>query len=256
MNENEAIAMLNEMGVNWKGYVPPGGTIWGLKWKQEFRPSIVKYLESAKADYERLMNEERGMKTLLENVSSMRKMALESQSLAIEMPARDLELSLLDIHALVAEAEFHFKDHYKEAVSHIQKEREIVSADIRYMEAVLAYLDTDIVVDRLSYALDTVNEKFRAKLIRLIVKMLPTIESARLEIKISSAKMKEILSLMLEKILSTLDESYDYLTPCYRNMKKTLDKTGVAELSREMFTRKQALAMLKATPVMLAKSKH
>ena len=256
MNENETIVMLNEMGVTWKDYEPPGGTVWGLKWRQELRPSIVKYLESAKADYERLMNEERGMKTLLENVASMRKMALESQSLAIEMPARDLEISLLDIHALVAEAEYHFKDHYKEAVAHIQKQREIVSADIRYMEAVLAYLDTDIVVDRLSYALDTVNEKFRAKLIRLIVKMLPTIESARMEIKISSAKMKEILRPMLEKILSTLDESYDYLTPCYRNMKKTLDKTGVAALSKEMFTRKQAMATLKATPVMLAKSKQ
>lgn len=254
MNENEAIAMLNEMGVTWKGYVPPGGTLWGLKWKQEFRPSIVKYLESAKADYERLRDQERGMKTLLENVASMRKTARESLSLANEMPARDLELSLLDIHALVAEAEYHFKDHYKEAVAHIQKEREIVYADIRYMEAVLAYLDTDIVVDRLSYALDTVNEKFRAKLIRLIVKMLPTIESARMEIKISSAKMKEILGPMLEKILSTLDESYDYLTPCYRNMKKTLDKTGVAELSREMFTRKQAIATMRATPVMLAKN--
>ena len=226
--------VLQGIPVQWIGYTPPGGKGWRKLYTENLAPIIAENRAKAEAAKKAIAERER--------------MAAKIRNLATDTAAKWVELSsalsssgLDAVHGLavamrVNEIQAATKgilgglDSFAIVPEDMPKSAEI-DEDIRFFDAFSAYIDEDVELDRVLYALFTVDLKYRVKLLRAACRMLTVVEEAREILRHSNSKVFKALKPRLDTVIDALDKSYALVGPGIRKFKKAYSKEGVSALA-------------------------
>lgn len=201
-NITNAEEFLAGMGVDWKNYTAPGGNRWAAMFKDTIAPIFAKAKRDANADLEKYRLREAKMSELQRHLQTIAKSLVAAIEEQRRFLLNDKPTTLRDI------AE--------------------IQSDIKFMDDLERYINADRELDKLLYALYTVEIKFRAKILREALRLLKIVEGVRPGLAGSNSTIKNLISGITDPMFKTLDEAYAKCVPELRKLKKLVDKQGVA----------------------------
>ena len=108
--------------------------------------------------------------------------------------------------------------------------------DIRFLEAFKEYVETDFMLDRTLYALYQVDDRYKMKLFRYILKVLRKIDNSRAIIRNSKSLLnKYVAEGGFAGLFNMMDIAYEKLSVGLKKMKKLVDRQGVSALDATEF---------------------
>lgn len=228
----DAEEFLAGMGVNWKQYTPPGGEEWSTHFKTDLEPIIKKSRSDALATLAKLKEKEAKIDEMQRHFQAISKSLIALDELASgkeESSEFGLPSTIRDgqgraMAASIEESRLALLSHKPR----IAEDMAEVESDIKFMADIALYINADRELDKLLFALYTVEIKFRAKILREAGRLLKIVESVRAELRGSHSTIKAMLRERLDPIFATLDEAYAKCGPEIRKLKKVVDKHGLA----------------------------
>lgn len=226
--------VLQGIPVRWIGYTPPGGDGWRKLYTEKIAPIIAENRIKAEATKRAIMERERTVSVV--------------STLAALIAAKGAELSsaiaaigqkngiVLDLAMRASGIEAGARGILKDVDSLYPSDGEFpkpyeIDEDIRFFDAFTAYIDEDVELDKVLYALFTVDLKYRVKLLRAACRMLTVVEEAREILRHSNSKVFKALKPRLDTVIDALDKSYALVGPGIRKFKKEYAKLGAEALA-------------------------
>ena len=226
--------VLNGIEVNWLKYEPPGGKGWHKLFEEEIAPILRE--SRAKAEKQKQFNTER-----LRTISRV-------QSLAAEILAKGNELTsavsllkaspedALDLATRASGIQGGARGIFRFADSLLQVDESVIAQkdldeDIRFFDAFDDYITADSELDKLLYAMHSVDIRYRAKILRACCRLLAVVETSREVIRNSKSTVLKLIEERIKPIFETLDKAYAVTGPHLRMMKKDYAKRGPAALA-------------------------
>ena len=231
--------ILQGIPVQWIGYTPPGGKGWRKIYSENIAPLIAE--GRIKAEKTKKAIEERECAVAM------------VRSLATEIATKGAELSsvlssiegdngaALDLATRASGIQAGARGILEGAGSLSLLTKDLpntsdIDEDIRFFDAFSAYIDEDVELDRVLYALFTVQLKFRAKLLRSACRMLAVVEEAREVLRHSKSMVFKALKPKLGPVIESLDKGYAIVAPAIRKFKKEYAKSGAEALASIDYT--------------------
>ena len=228
--EVDAEEVLRGMGVDWSRYTPPGGKEWREHFRTEMAPNIEReianidiHLATAKAamaqnaEVARQMAETlKTVKSLVSSIGSARGISndphLATTAIALEDAAAALNARL----SVLCNA-----DADRLAVADFERDRNALAAFVSYVE-------TDAELNKLLYAMHTVDIKYRNRILRVVLRLVKTVDEKRAELDHSVSPATKIIFDKMAEMFKNLDEAYAVLRPGLKQLKKAIEKKGEA----------------------------
>lgn len=224
----EVPEICREFDINWEKYEAPGGNKWLNYYHTEIKPIFEKSLADAKKELE-LFNEaharQNAIRKGLEAAKAIGQMIVELSALPDNgiNPARLQQL----IEWNAATVQLTKRDLLHRDIFTVDEQHrsvEMIEADIKYMTILQEYFDKDFELDVVLYAMYKVAPKFKAKLFRHAMRLLPVIETNRKLIESSKSFIKEKTFELIKPCIDELDKCYSSLSGSLRKMKKEAAK--------------------------------
>lgn len=220
--------------VRWIGYTPPGGEGWRKLYTEKIAPIIAENRIKAEATKKAIEERER-------IVAMVRSLATEIASKGAELSSvlssiEDDNGAALDLATRASGVQAGARGILEGAGSLSLLTRDLpdtsdIDEDIRFFDAFANYIEEDMELDKVLYALFTVELKYRVKLLRAACRMLTVVEEAREILRHSNSKVFKALKPRLDTVIDALDKSYALVGPRIRKFKKAYSKEGVSALA-------------------------
>lgn len=231
--------ILQGIPVQWIGYTPPGGKGWRKLYTENLAPIIAEYRAKAEASKKAMAERER-------TAAKIRNLATDTAAKWAELSSALSSAGLDVVHARavamrVNEIQAATRgilgglDSFVIVPEDMPKSAEI-DEDIRFFDAFSAYIDEDAELDRVLYALFTVDMKYRTKLLRAAYRMLGVVEEAREVLRHSKSMVFKALKPKLGPVIEVLDNGYATIAPAIRKFKKEYAKSGAEALASIDYT--------------------
>ena len=223
--------VLNGLKVNWAGYEPPGGETWRKVFVEEIGPLLRKSRADAVKELEVVTQGKRTVARLNEIVETLRAKSDELEGLVstlagVDPMAASTMMTLLSCIDIMGR----FAKHRMESDSSAKDIAEI-EEDIKFFDAFEAMVEADAELDKMLYAMLTVEPKYRVKLLRASCRMLTVVEENREIVRRSKSVVFSKIAHLLKPMLDTLDEAYACTSVFLRKLKKDYGRDGIAALA-------------------------
>lgn len=226
--------VLNGIEVNWLKYEPPGGKGWHQLFEEEIAPILRE--SRAKAIKQKQHDTER-----LRNISRVQSLAAEILSKSNELATAITFLDAapednLDLATRASGINGGARGIFKFADSLLQNDESVIAPkdldeDIRFFDTFDDYIAADAELDKLLYAMHSVDIRYRAKILRACCRLLAVVETSREVIRNSKSTVLKLIEERIKPIFETLDKAYAVTGPHLRMMKKDYAKRGPAALA-------------------------
>lgn len=223
--------VLNGVKVNWAGYEPPGGETWRKVFVEEIGPLLRKSRADAVKELEVVTQGKRTVARLNEIVETLRAKSDELEGLVTTLAGVDpMAASTMMTLQSCVDVMGRFAKHRMESDSSAKSIAEI-EEDIKFFDAFDAMVEADAELDKMLYAMLTVEPKFRVKLLRSSYRMLLVVEENREVVRRSKSVVFSKLKGVVGSIISTLDDAYKVTSVYLRKLKKDYAKSGISALA-------------------------
>ena len=231
--------VLQSIPVRWIGYTPPGGEGWRKLYTEKIAPIIAENRIKAETTKKAIEERER-------IVAMVRSLATEIASKGAELSSvlssiEDDNGAALDLATRASGIQAGARGILEGAGSLSLLTEDFpdtsdINEDIRFFDAFANYIDEDVELDKVLYALFTVDLKYRVKLLRAACRMLTVVEEAREILRHSNSKVFKALKPRLDTVIDALDKSYALVGPGIRKFKKEYAKLGAEALASIDYT--------------------
>jgi len=213
-------------GIEWRNYEPSGGHVWHEEYVKNLLPKIngsLVELRGIASAYER---DRSRIASLSKCVREMQRIADRVKEIACGDPMEDGIRSRISdwLDATERLAGQGLPEFDGEGLQR-------TNDDIRFLEAFKEYVETDFMLDRTLYALYQVDDRYKMKLFRYVLKVLRKIDNSRAIIKNSKSLLnKYVAEGGFAGLFEMMDSAYDTLSVGFRKLKKLVDRQGVSAL--------------------------
>lgn len=215
-------------GIRWVGYEPSGGNMWHEEYVKNLLPKIDEALVELReiaAAYER---EKSRISSLSKCIKEIQRIADKVREVAGgDATAGSLGPRVSDWLAAtvrLSEPGLPFTEFDSDG---LQKTNE----DIKFLMAFKEYVETDFMLDRTLYALYQVDDRYKMKLFRYVLKVLRKIDSSRAIIKNSKSLLNKYLADGgFAGLFEMMDTAYEKLSIGLKKLKKLVDRQGVSAI--------------------------
>ena len=223
--------VLNGLKVNWAGYEPPGGETWRKVFVEEIGPLLRKSRADAVKELEVVTQGKRTVARVNEIVETLRAKSDELEGLVSTLAGVDpmAASTMMTLQSCIG-VMGRFAKHRMESDSSAQDISEI-EEDIKFFDAFEAMVEADAELDKMLYAMLTVEDKYRVKLLRASCRMLAVVEENREVVRRSKSVVANKLKGVVAQIIATLDDAYAVTSVYLRQLKKDYAKNGIAALA-------------------------
>lgn len=223
--------VLNGLKVNWAGYEPPGGETWRKVFVEEIGPLLRKSRADAMKELEVVTQGKRTVARLNEIVETLRAKSDELEGLVSTLAGVDpMAASTMMTLQSCVEVMGRFAKHRMESDSSAKDIAEI-EEDIKFFDAFEAMVEADAELDKMLYAMLTVEDKYRVKLLRASCRMLAVVEENREVVRRTKSIVANKLKGVVAQIIATLDGAYAVTSVYLRQLKKDYAHHGIAALA-------------------------
>jgi hypothetical protein len=223
--------VLNGLKVNWAGYEPPGGETWRKVFVEEIGPLLRKSRADAVKELEVITQGKRTVARLNEIVETLRAKSDELEGLVTTLAGVDpMAASTMMTLQSCVEVMGRFAKHRMESDSSAKDISEI-EEDIKFFDAFEAMVEADAELDKMLYAMLTVEDKYRVKLLRASCRMLTVVEENREVVRRTKSVVASKLKGVVAQIVATLDGAYAVTSVYLRQLKKDYAHHGIAALA-------------------------
>lgn len=226
--------VLNGLKVNWAGYEPPGGETWRKVFVEEIGPLLRKSRADAVKELESIMRNRRNLTRMKGVVQEIREKTEEVARILDELgfqqkPDVAVATSLALIQTNISPLEIFSSVTLEKANS--QKDIAEIEEDIKFFDAFEAMVEADAELDKMLYAMLTVEDKYRVKLLRASCRMLTVVEENREVVRRSKSVVSAKIKGVVAQIIATLDGAYAVTSVYLRQLKKDYAHHGIAALA-------------------------
>jgi len=223
--------VLNGIKVNWAGYEPPGGETWRKVFVEEIGPLLRKSRADAVKELEVVTQGKRTVAKVNEIVETLRAKSDELGGLVSTLAGVDpMAASTMMTLQSCIDVMGRFAKHRMESDSSAKDIAEI-EEDIKFFDAFEAMITADAELDKMLYAMLTVEDKYRVKLLRASCRMLTVVEENREVVRRTKSVVASKLKGVVAQIIATLDDAYRVTSVYLRQLKKDYAKSGIAALA-------------------------
>ena len=223
--------VLNGLKVNWAGYEPPGGETWRKVFVEEIGPLLRKSRADAMKELEVVSQGKRTVAKVNEIVETLREKTDELEGLVTTLAGVDpMAASTMMTLQSCIDVMGRFAKHRMESDSSAKDIAEI-EEDIKFFDAFEAMVEADAELDKMLYAMLTVEDKYRVKLLRASCRMLTVVEENREVVRRTKSVVAAKLKGVVAQIVATLDGAYAVTSVYLRQLKKDYAKSGIAALA-------------------------
>lgn len=212
----------SQFDINWETYEVAGGKDWLDFYRNELKPTFEKALAGANKEIALIKEKSaqiaeirKGIKTASESAKLLEEFCGKNKGVNILKAVKIIEWVRLT--KSIAEDDIFVKDESRFDVSEIE-------SDITFIKAVIGYFETDFELDAVLYAMYKVEAKYKAKLFRHVIRLLPVIDASRAVVQTSTAPIKGLLGSILNPSLENLNAAYDKVSKNLRKLKKEAGK--------------------------------
>ena len=223
--------VLNGLKVNWAGYEPPGGETWRKVFVEEIGPLLRKSRADAMKELEVVSQGKRTVAKVNEIVETLREKTDELEGLVTTLAGVDpMAASTMMTLQSCIDVMGRFAKHRMESDSSAKDIAEI-EEDIKFFDAFEAMVEADAELDKMLYAMLTVEDKYRVKRLRASCRMLTVVEENREVVRRTKSVVAAKLKGVVAQIVATLDGAYAVTSVYLRQLKKDYAKSGIAALA-------------------------
>lgn len=224
--------VLNGVKVNWTGYEPPGGESWRKMFTDEIGPLLRMSRADAVKELEAATQGKRTVARVNEIVETLRAKSDELEGLLSTLAGGVDPMaasSMMTLRSCV-DVMGRFAKHRIESDSSAKDIAEI-EEDIKFFDAFEAMVEADAELDKMLYAMLTVEDKFRVKLLRASCRMLAVVEESREVVRRSKSVVYSKIKHIVNPMIAAMDDAYAGTSVFLRKLKKDYAKNGIAALA-------------------------
>ena len=220
--------VLGGVAVDWRGYEPPGGK----SWRETFQ-KIVDVLADSRKQAEK---EKERLSFGIAKTNCARNAAVKVSALADEMersidPATLSPKILEEAKARAAEVRMAAElfANLMNGVLAADDSTDVlrdIDEDLRFYDAFELFFEADTELDKMLFALFSVDRKYRAKIFREAYRLLSVVSTEREKLRNSKSVVFLRIKPMLDKLLETLDSAYAVTAPYMKKLRKEMAKRG------------------------------
>ncbi len=219
----EIPAVVAGLPIDWRKYEPPGGNEFVERWS-EIYPRLK---AQAEEELRKAEDKATARMTGLRKMAKAAEMILAAREL-MESARADLGDDATEMMNALATADTpHLRDLSRELLAKERADSARREADTAFNKAFMAFMELDREADMEMFAFIEAEDKYKAKILRSLIRHLNEIDNIRQTVFNSDCDAKRNAEgLDLYRYALSLMQKYDEVIPVWRAVKKLHDRTG------------------------------